>query len=466
MAEYGIERLTGWGRTAATTARVTEPASLHEVIALLQAPRCRRIIARGLGRAYGDAAQNGGGVVARMIGLNRVRRIDAERALITADAGATLDTLQRLALPLGLFPPAMPGTRHVTLGGAVAADVHGKDHHWDGSFAHHVTRLTLHTPTGARETGPDLDPEVFWATVGGMGLTGIITSVTVRMRPIPTCLIRQETRRCSDIDELMARMHTGDPRHRYTAAWIDATATGAQLGRSVLTVGDWATRDQLAPRRHAVHAECRVPSGLPVPPHPLGRLINPATTRAFNTLWYYKAPKQPATKLVFPHTFFQPLDALADWNRLYGPHGLVQYQFTVPYGPEGERTVRHCLEQPAMVGCPPALAVLKRLGPGNPYLSFPRPGWTLALDFPAAAPGLNVLLDRLDEAVLNAGGRLYLAKDSRSRPEVIAAMYPELDNWRVIRDRLDPHGILTSDQAHRLRLTTSAPAGRSRGGTG
>lgn len=457
------ELLTGWGRTAPTAAAVAEPATVDAVAALLQQAGPRGVIARGLGRAYGDPAQNAGGVVARLTRLARIHHYDPATGDVTVEAGVRLDTLLRMLLSRGRYLPVVPGTAHITVGGAIACDVHGKNHPVDGSFGDHLTGLTLHSPTGRLELTPQQQPEPFWATVGGLGLTGIITTATLKTQPIPTPHIRQRVLRCDDLDDLLTRMTTDTANSRFQAAWIDALGSGRDLGRSLLTQGEWASLTDV-PDGHG-----------PTDPHRLSyrhteagngraarpvlsrlathRMLNQTTVRAFNTWRFHTAPRRPRSALVSPTAHFFPLDRIADWNRLYEPRGLVQYQFAVPDDSQGHKALEYALQAPQTAGCPAFLAVLKRFGArAHPYLSFPRPGWTLAMDFPAAADGLAALLDRLDERVLCAGGRLYLAKDSRARAGTIAAMYPDLSAWQHIRSRLDPNGILLSDQARRLQL--------------
>jgi decaprenylphospho-beta-D-ribofuranose 2-oxidase len=443
--------LFGWGRTSPSVADVLPTASEADVVAAVTGAGSRGVLARGLGRSYGDSAQNGGGSVLDMTAMARILSIDTTSGLVGVEAGVSLDTLVKVLLPLGLFVPVLPGTRQVTVGGAIGADIHGKNHHVKGSFGNHVTSMDLLTADGAvRTLTPDSDPELFWATVGGMGLTGVILRATIRATPVETAFFAVDTERTRDLDDLMSRLQANDDEYTYSVAWIDLAARGASLGRSVLTRGWSATRDQL-PKKLRDRPYHFAPRSLFTAPDvfPSG-LLNKLTVSAFNEAYYRAAPKEQRGAIQGIGPFFHPLDIAKDWNRIYGRRGFLQYQFVVPFGEED--AMRRAVEKLAGSGTASFLAVLKRFGPGNSgLLSFPSPGWTLALDIPVS-PGLGRLLDEMDELVLGAGGRLYLAKDSRARWETVHRMYPRIDEWRAVRERVDPKGVFTSDQARRLSL--------------
>jgi len=440
--------LTGWGRTAPTVA-TTVRSDADGVPELVRRAGPRGLVARGLGRSYGDPAQNAGGSV--LLPVPGPVEVDAAAGVVRAAAGTSLHELMVELLPRGLFLPVTPGTRYVSVGGAIACDVHGKSHHVAGSFGQHVVSLELVTADGATHTiGPDREPELFWATVGGMGLTGVITSAVLRTIPVETSSMSVTTTRLPDLDAAMAAMRSTDAGFTYSVAWIDTLARGRSLGRSVLSQGEHATRDELAGRagRHPL-----LPPGSPrlaAPPHLPGGLVRRATVRAFNEAWFRKAPRHRSGEIQSVSSFFHPLDGVAAWNRLYGPRGFVQYQCVVP--DDAEETMSRIVERISGQGHASFLSVLKRFGSGNPGpLSFPMAGWTLALDLPAH-PDLATLLEELDELVVAVGGRVYLAKDARLGAARLREMYPRLDDFLDVRRRVDPARVFQSDLSRRLEL--------------
>jgi decaprenylphospho-beta-D-ribofuranose 2-oxidase len=448
--------LMGWGRTAPTASDLRRPTSAFELRRALPTASTRGLLARGLGRSYGDAAQNSGGTVVETTDVDAFTIHESEpgssTVLVTAEAGASIDRMLHALVPQGLFVPVTPGTRYVTVGGAIAADIHGKNHHRKGSWCEHLESLRLQLADGSVvDVGPDRDPDLFWATAGGMGLTGVILEATIRCPRIGSSRLLVDTDRAPDLDSVLELMSSGDHAYDYSVAWIDLMATGRSMGRSVLTRGRFATAEEAAPKtgRNTFAYKAGVIANTPpfIPPG----LLNKLSIRAFNELWFRKAPTERRDELQTIPTFFHPLDMVGGWNRIYGPGGFLQWQFVIPFGTEA--TLTQIIGELSKAGCTSFLAVLKSFGEGNPApLSFPAAGWTLALDIPTGVPGLGPLLDHLDDLVAEAGGRIYLAKDSRMRAELVGTMYPRLDEWRAVRDRVDPNRVFQSDLARRLAL--------------
>ena len=451
-----LVELHGWGRAAGTMSHLAAIDSVADAVSALRSSDAQRgVVPRGLGRSYGDAAQNAGGTTLDLTRMNRILSVDAaaEPPTVTAQAGVSIDALMRALLPFGLWVPVLPGTRQVTVGGAIAADVHGKNHHTQGSFGNHVRSLDLlmadgevrtMTPDGG--TGP-----LFWATVGGMGLTGAVLAATIVLQRTETAYFTVDTDRTADLDDLMARMSDGDDAYTYSVAWFDAVTRGRHLGRAVLTRGNKARLADLpAKLRRQDPLRFVAPSLGTMPEVFPNRMVNQATARAFSEFWYRKAPRHRVGEVQNITQFFHPLDIVAEWNRVYGPHGFLQYQFVVPFA-AGE-TFRRCVRMIVESGHLSCLNVLKRFGPGNPApLSFPMPGWTLTVDLPIEA-GLDKLCDALDEQVISVGGRVYLAKDSRLSASAFRQMYPRLDDFLTVRREVDPQGIFNSDLARRLEI--------------
>jgi decaprenylphospho-beta-D-ribofuranose 2-oxidase len=452
MSTAGETRtLHGWGRTAPTIATVVTPRAPEEVAAAIAAAGSRGIIARGLGRSYGDPAQNAGGTVLDMTGLGTIHAIDVDSGIVDVDAGVSLDTLMRRALPFGLWIPVLPGTRQVTIGGAIGADIHGKAHHVVGSFGNHVVSMTLVLADGSiRELTPDgSESELFWATVGGMGLTGVVVRAKLKLEHVETAYFTVDTEQIDNLADLMRRQTEDDDRYAESVSWFDAVTTGDHFGRGLLTRANHATLDELSPKQRRDPLKFDAPQLLTVPDVFPPGMLNRWTGKLFSEVWYRKSPtKLGAIQNITQ--FLHPLDIAGEWNRGYGPHGFLQYQFVVPKD-RGD-VIRTVLSLVTEAGQVSALNVLKQFGEGNRApLSFPKPGWTLCLDIPIG-PGLGELCDELDRVVLDAGGRHYLAKESRTTPEAIRRGYPRLDEWRKVRAAVDPEGVFASDMARRLEL--------------
>ncbi|HET7051435.1 MAG TPA: SDR family NAD(P)-dependent oxidoreductase [Solirubrobacteraceae bacterium] len=459
MTSISSARISGWGGGAGATVRVMRPDRVDELSAALDRCRARGFldagaIARGMGRSYGDAAQLEGGLVLETARL-RGFELDAGSGTVTAEAGVTIAELLDALVPAGWMVPVVPGTQHVSVGGAIAGDIHGKNHGVAGTFGSHVDSLELLTASGdvLELSAADADP-LFYATVGGMGLTGVILRARIRLRAVSSPVLSVDTDRVHGLDEILAALTTSGGSYR--VAWVDLL--GARPGRGVVTRAEHLAAGDVpsgAPAPATVKARVTVPSAWPA------GLLRPATVGAFNELRFRRTPRRERgrTQSIGEHMF--PLDAIAAWPRLYGPKGFVQYQLVVPFG--AERVLDAVIEQLRRTRVPCYLAVLKDFGDANRApLSFPIAGWTLTLDLPRSAEGLERLLQLLDELVAQAGGRVYLSKDDRMRPDALAAMYPRLDEWRDARDRADPAGLWRSDLGQRTGLIQSAAEPRGR----
>ena len=449
MSRPSVQTLAGWGRVPAVPAQVTTPTSWAEVSAATGNPWC----VRGLGRSYGDSAVPplDGGTVMVGTGLDRFLAFDPETGILTAEAGVSLEEIIRHYQPQGYFLPTTPGTKFVTLGGAVAADVHGKNHHVDGSFSAHVTGFTICLPDGSiKAVTPATDPDLFWATVGGMGLTGFLLTVSLRMRRVPSAWYRVRYERASDLDRALLRLAEEDRHHRYSVAWIDCLSQGSSLGRSVLMLGNDAEPHELAKsyrsRPMEIPAKGRKTVPLDFPAWALGAW----SVTAFNQAFYWK--HADCTKIVDYDTFFYPLDAILHWNRIYGKRGFIQFQayFADDTAAVGLRAILEAISQAKLASF---LAVLKRSGSAGPgWLSYLAPGYTLALDIPYAADRIGPLHDRLMAILLKYHGRIYFAKDTLATAENIKEMYPNLGKFRDYQAKLDPNGRCRTRQAIRLGL--------------
>lgn len=436
--------VAGWGGTPSARTKVHAGSTPTAIRGALLSVNGRGLIPRGLGRSYGDAAQRSGGAVVAMEGARGVRWHDETNGVVEAASGATIADLIVFGEPFGWFPPVTPGTRFVTVGGALAADIHGKNHHVAGSFGDHVLSIELMRADGEVViVDPAVDPVLFWATVGGLGLTGVILSVRLRMIRVPGTRMAVTTFRTPDLEATMTAMASADETFDYTVSWIDLMATGSSLGRGVVTNGDHAAEAGPALSDLAVS----------VPGWWRHNLVQPPGIRAFNELWFRRAPAQPSERVESYGTFFYPLDGVRQWNRLYGARGFLQYQFVLPF--EAEERLPQIVARIAQAQLPVFLAVLKRFGPqGQGMISFPRSGWTLALDLPAPRLGstVNALLDELDAELASIGGRIYLAKDSRMAARHVEAMNPRIEEFRWALAEFDPEGRFASDLSVRLGL--------------
>lgn len=461
--------LHGWGRTAPTRAQVLSTEDLDTIVAAVKQVADdnadkpdhlkRGVIARGMGRSYGDPAQNAGGLVIDMQRFNKIHSIDPDTALVVVDGGVTLDQLMKAALPYGLWVPVLPGTRQVTIGGAIGPDIHGKNHHSAGSFGNHVVSMDLLVASGEiltlKPEGSEDDPdgELFWATVGGMGLTGIIVQATIRMTKTETAFFIADGDLTSNFDETIEFHADGsEANYTYSSAWFDAISPEPKLGRAAISRGSLATLDELkelAPKLAKDPLKFSAPQLITVPDIFPNFTMNKLTMQAVGQAWWlksgeYRGQVQNLTQ------FYQPLDLIGEWNRGYGSRGFLQYQFVVPR--EATSELKSIVRSIQASGHYSALNVFKLFGEGNRApLSFPMPGWNICVDFPIK-PGLGHFLDELDKRVLDFGGRLYLAKESRTSAEKFHQMYPQMQSWLDTRNEIDPTGVFASDMSRRLEL--------------
>lgn len=386
-------------------------------------------LAFGNGRSYGDSCLNDGGSLILGGGLDRILAFDRKLGLLTCEAGVLLDRVLQLVIPAGWFPPVTPGTCFVTVGGALANDVHGKNHHRAGTFGRHVRAFELERSDGTRLTcAPDINGELYAATIGGFGLTGLITQVTLQLMPIPSAEMLQETLHFAGLDDFFALAAESDATHDYTVAWIDSLASGEHLGRGVFFRANHAPASGMGPIRSR--------RSLPFPFTPPIPLINGLTMRAFNLLYRLAQPRSPEPRRIPYRPFFYPLDRVANWNRAYGPMGLRQFQCAVPMASARE-AVRDLLRRTHAAGEASFLTVLKLFGdiPSPGMMSFPRPGATLTLDFANRGERTAELLDDLDRIALAAGGRVNPYKDARMSARSFEASFP---HWRDFARHVDP----------------------------
>ena len=460
---FGTARVIGWGGGPPVGVRLATPQRRADFPAALAAARAmgeghRGVIARGMGRSYGDAAQLGGGAVLCTRRITGVE-LDAERGTATVEAGVTIGALLDQVVPAGWMVPVVPGTQHVSVGGAIASDIHGKNHRTAGTFGTYVEALGLMTATGeVLELAADGGNPTFAATLGGMGLTGLILWARLRLTAVSSPLLSVDTDRVESLEGALEALMA--PGGSYRVAWLDLL--GSSPARGIVTRAEHLPGVDAADADGSptVRGRATVPSAWP------SGVLRPAAVRAFNELRFRSAPRSQrgAVESIGAHMF--PLDALDAWPRLYGPSGFVQYQLVVPF--RAEAVLHETIAHLRRVKVPCYLAVLKDFGAANGApLSFPIEGWTLALDLPRAAPGLEAALDHLDALVVGAGGRIYLTKDVRVRPETLASMYPRLEEWRQGREQADPERVWRSDLAERTGLveperkpaaTTRSPA--------
>jgi len=438
--------ISGWGRLPRATSLAVRPERLEAAAAAVRARPAGGLVAHGGGRSYGDAALNDGGHLLLTRRLDRILAFDPDEAQLVSEPGVTVSELQSFLVPRGFTLPAVPGTGFATLGGAVANDVHGKNHDRHGSFGDHVVWFDLLTADGTfRRVSAGEDPSLFAATIGGVGLTGILMTICVSVLPCRSNAVRVTELRAEDLDHFLTLLSQHRDRETYSVGWIDSLARGSRFGRGILEVAEPSDRSiETRPARRL-----RVPVDMP------GFVLNRWSIAAMNAWYYSRVPSFGRDRVVPLERFFHPLDAVLDWNRMYGRAGFRQFQCVIPddRAPAG---IRCLLEAVTESRAGSFLAVLKSMGAeGRGYLSFPMRGLTLALDFPARGR-VDALLTQLEGITLEHGGRVYLAKDSCLSPEGFARMYPKLSDLRQVLDRIDPQGQFVSDLARRLQVRGGA----------
>lgn len=438
--------LSGWGRFPRLRCNVLRPRTEAELRAALAS---RPMIARGMGRAYGDSALNTNATV-DMTAFNHMLAFDPASGVLTVEAGVVLGDIVAVFLPRGWFPPVTPGTKFVTVGGMIAADVHGKNHHKHGSFGNFVEWIDLLGPDGMiRRCSRSENSMLFGWTIGGMGLTGIILRAAFRLQPVETGWIRQHTVAAPDLDRAMAAFEVAD-NWSYSVAWIDCLAAGSQLGRSLLMLGEHARRDELdlakraAPLATPARRELRVPCNAPA------GMLNRWSVSAFNAVYYHQGVRKAGQSLVDWDSYFYPLDAILDWNRIYGWRGFAQFQCVLPLASSRDG-LRALLQTTSASGQGSFLAVLKRFGAQESCFSFPMEGYTLALDFPVNGKAL-ALMDQLDHITLDHGGRFYLAKDARMSGETFRKADRRVADYGAVRQQQGLSGGFASAQSKRLGI--------------
>ncbi len=447
---WAQKKISGWGRYPVVEADCIRPERRSELLAAFEDRGDEPLLAYGLGRSYGDAALLDGGRVVMTRRLDRMLEFDPESGWLRCEAGVSLEQIIHTFLPKGFFPPVVPGTQFVTVGGAIGCNIHGKNHHVDGCFGDHVRSMEILTGKGdIVECSRDVEPELFWATIGGMGLTGLILSVEVQLYRVANPYIEMETVRCENLDEFfVVSEESADFSH--TVTWIDCAKRGAGMGRGIMMRGGHAKAGTQHEDGAVMELADHVMRMIDGRPFESNLWLNSATISIFNEVYFRKTPPGTHRTVVGYEPFFFPLDAVNNWNYIYGDRGFLQYQMVVP---DNEAT-REIIDQISASGMGSFLAVIKDFGElDHGGLSFPMKGTTLALDFPNLGTPLLDLMNRLDDVVMSCGGRVYLGKDARLSEANFKTMYPEWEKWKDIRDKWDPDGVFQSDLGRRLGLS-------------
>ncbi|UII25682.1 FAD-binding oxidoreductase [Fulvivirga maritima] len=442
------ETLSGWGNIPKSHCNVAYPSQEDDIIDYAAK---ESLLARGKGRSYADQATNSDHTVLKMEKMNHFLSFDQDKGFLTCEAGATLDEIIQVFASRGWFPLINPGTKFVTLGGAIANDIHGKAHHVDGSFVNSVEYFTILLSDGrVLRASRTENEDLFWANFGGLGLLGVILTVCIKLRKIETTYFVQKSIVAHNLDEMLAAIDSADEQYNYSVAWIDSLATGKNFGKGVLIVGNEAKVEDLPAKLQKNPLKTGGISKLTVPFYLPSFTLNKLTVSMLNKVLYIK--QKGGTGVAHYDSFFFPLDMINEWNRGYGKKGFIQYQFVVPEA-GGKESIRLILDAITKSGCVPFLNVLKKFGEGQGApLSFPMKGYTFAIDFPVT-DRLREFTKKLDKMVLDAGGRLYLGKDAYLDEATFKAMYPQYKEWLEVKRKYDPKGLYSSDLARRIGLT-------------
>lgn len=441
-ARATTQKLTGWGRSSHATSRVFDAGTTEQILAALRDPEAAPVVARGAGRSYGDASLNDGGYLIQTTAMKAVHAFDPQSGEIIVDPGVNFGDLLHTYAPQGWIAPVTPGTQFATLGGAIANDVHGKNHDHDGSIGDHVRWLDLALPNGTvQRIDSGSTPDLFAATVGGIGLTGVIARICLQMKRVPGSMLLVKERRATSLDEYLDALQEARASCRYSVGWIDGLATGRTLGRGILETADHIEDPRPLRRRWRAHMPVDLPE----------LAFNSWTIGLFNQLYFHRIPARGRERRLDLAQFFYPLDAITDWNRMYGRRGFVQFQCVIPDA-QARAALHQLLRAISSSGLASFLAVIKTLGrAGLGHLSFPTPGITLALDFPVRDSTAG-LLARLHGITADHGGRIYLAKDSCLPAGLLPQMYPRLTQFRAVLTQVDPQRRMRSDMSNRLQL--------------
>jgi FAD/FMN-containing dehydrogenase len=448
MLKVKKQEISGWGNYPVVESNVMYIGSKRDALQAIG----MEVIPRGLGRSYSDQAINSGRAVAVCTKLDKMLSFDPGSGILECEAGVSLDDIIKTFVPQGWFPLICPGTKFVTIGGAIANDIHGKAHHVDGSFVNCVhsfsTLLANGTVVHASRTE---NPDLFWASFGGLGLLGIILSARIQLLKIETTYFKQKSMAIKNLDHLLHSLEEYENGYNYSLAWIDPLARGNDLGSGVLTVGNGASLNDLPPKFRSKPLVLHPDKKLTVPFYLPNVALNDATSRVLNKVMAYLL-KNPG-EIVHYEKYFFPLDMINDWNKGYGKRGFIQYQFVIPKD-KGRTDLKSILERITSSGCTPFLNVFKTLGKAQGILSFPFEGYTLAIDFPVSEK-LKGFIPVLDKLVLDAGGRIYLGKDAFLDKETFYKMYPQVTEWLKIKKKYDPEDRFTSDISRRIGLQSA-----------